>query len=56
VATTRERRPIRPITEETRAEDEKLREKLRNADISKFKRTFKQLLPSILMPKARLKK
>jgi hypothetical protein len=45
VATTRERKPI---SEKTRAEDERLREELRNADISKLKRLMK---PFIVKPK-----
>jgi hypothetical protein len=41
VATTRERKPI---SEKTRAEDEKLREELRNADIGKLKRLMQPLI------------
>jgi hypothetical protein len=41
VATTRDRKPINP---ETRAEDERLREELRKADISKLKRLMKPLI------------
>jgi SNF2 family DNA or RNA helicase len=41
VATTRERKPI---TEETRAEDERLRDELRKADIGKLKRLMKPLI------------
>jgi hypothetical protein len=38
---TRERKPV---SEKTRAEDERLREELRNADISKLKRLMKPLI------------
>jgi hypothetical protein len=41
VATTRERRPI---SEKTRAADEKIREELRHADIDKLKRLMKPLI------------
>jgi hypothetical protein len=41
VATTRERKPI---SEKTRAEDERLRKDLRNADIGKLKRLMKPLV------------
>jgi hypothetical protein len=41
VATTRERKPI---SEKTRAEDERLREELRHADIDKLKRLMKPLI------------
>jgi hypothetical protein len=44
VATTGKRKPI---SAETRAEDERLREELRNADIGKFKQTLKRLMPAI---------
>jgi hypothetical protein len=40
VATTRERKRI---SEKTRAEDERLREELRHADIEKFKQVIKPL-------------
>lgn len=35
------------ISEKTRAEDERLREELRNADIGKLKRALKPLMPII---------
>jgi hypothetical protein len=41
VATTREHKPI---SEKTRAEDERLREELRHADIDKLKRLMKPLI------------
>jgi hypothetical protein len=41
VATTRERKPI---SEKTRAADEKLREELRHADLDKLKRLMKPLI------------
>jgi len=41
VATTRERKPI---SEKTRAEDERLREELRNADIGKLKKLMAPLI------------
>jgi hypothetical protein len=41
VATTHERKPI---SEKTRAEDERLREELRKADIGKLKRLMKPLI------------
>jgi hypothetical protein len=47
VATTRERKPI---SEETRAEDERLRKELRRADIGKLKRLMK---PLIVQPKVK---
>jgi hypothetical protein len=44
VASTRARKSI---SEKTRAEDEKLREQLRKADIGKLKRALKSLMPVI---------
>jgi hypothetical protein len=41
VATTRAHKPI---SEKTRAEDERLREELRHADIDKLKRLMKPLI------------
>jgi hypothetical protein len=37
------------VTEKTRQEDERLREKLRNADMEKFKKALKPLM-SIIAP------
>jgi len=50
VATTRARKSI---SEKTRIEDERLREELRNADIDKFKRALKSLMPVIAPIKRR---
>jgi len=35
------------VTEKTRQEDERLREELRNADMDKFKKALKPLMPII---------
>jgi hypothetical protein len=53
VATTRARKPI---SEDTRVEDERLKEELRNADIGKFKKTLKRLMPVIAPIKRKLGK
>jgi hypothetical protein len=44
VASTRARKSI---SEKTRAEDERLREELKRADIGKFKKKLKSLMPVI---------
>jgi hypothetical protein len=40
----RKERKLRPISEETRQEDERLREELRKADPEKFKKALKPLM------------
>ena len=52
MATTRERKPI---SEKTRAADEKLREELRNADIGKLKKLMAPLIEKGETPKGKKK-